>query len=99
MPFQKWTSEELEAAVRAYNRMRDFEKSGKKYIKAEIIRDLIAGPLKNRSKGSIEKRFQNISSVYQHRGETWVLGYKPLSHVGSNVLREVIDIIEGLQSH
>lgn len=74
--------------------MRDLEISGKKFVKAEIIRGLIAGSLKNRSKGSIEKRFQNISSVYQHRGEAWVKGYKPLSHVGTNVLREIIDIIE-----
>ncbi|MBL81945.1 MAG: hypothetical protein CMM80_05290 [Rhodospirillaceae bacterium] len=94
MSFQKWSPDELKEAVKAYNQMRDLEISGKKFVKAEIIRGLIAGSLKNRSKGSIEKRFQNISSVYQHRGEAWVKGYKPLSHVGTNVLREIIDIIE-----
>ena len=29
----KWTSEELEAPVRAYNHMRDFEKFGKNILK------------------------------------------------------------------
>ena len=72
MSFQKWSPDELKEAVKAYNQMRDLEISGKKFVKAEIIRGLIAGSLKNRSKGSIEKRFQNISSVYQHRGEAWV---------------------------
>ena len=58
MSFQKWSPDELKA-VKAYNQMRDLEISGKKFVKAEIIRGLIAGSLKNRSKGSIEK----------HRGE------------------------------
>jgi len=94
MAHEKWSRSELKASVVAYLEMLDLEERGQKFVKIEIIRKLQSTSLKGRTKGSVEKRFQNISSVLENRGKKWVRGYKPLSHVGKNVWQEIIDILD-----
>ncbi|QPJ61577.1 MAG: hypothetical protein G3M70_06630 [Candidatus Nitronauta litoralis] len=88
-----WTDEEHSAAIEAYLRMLHFEKENIPYSKANIRRDLLSGPLQNRSKGSIEFRMQNISAVLNNQGKTWIPGYKPAKNVGRIVERKIADII------
>ena len=91
---EAWSRDELKASVVAYLDMLKMHQRGQKFVKIEVIRALQSGTLKNRSRGSIEKRFQNISSVLDNRGIIWLHGYKPLSHVGKNVWADLLDILE-----
>ena len=75
-----WTDAELQVAVQSYLQMLKFEKDKTPYVKVEINRQL-QGKIK-REKGSIEKRFQNISSVLHAHGRPFVQGYVPLNNVG-----------------
>lgn len=58
-----WTDDELTYAIDAYLDMLRAELNGESYSKAQVNRDLRAGPLANRTKGSIEFRMQNISAA------------------------------------
>lgn len=89
-----WSSEELRASVVAYLKMLELEKRGEKYTKRRIVEQLTNGELSSRTKGSVESRFQNISSVMKDMGLPWVNGYKPLSHVGMNIHKRLKKIIE-----
>lgn len=93
MAHEKWSKEELRASVLAYLDMLEMERRGERFVKIEVIRKLQATSLKDRTKGSVEKRFQNISSVLENQGKKWLTGYKPLSHVGKNVWNDIIDIL------
>ncbi|MFL5343528.1 MAG: HNH endonuclease [Hyalangium sp.] len=59
-------------------------------VKAHVIRALIGtGPLRGRSRSSVEKKFQNISAVMKRHGIRWVTGYAPLPNVLKSLERHV----------
>jgi 5-methylcytosine-specific restriction protein A len=76
----KWTEEEIKYSVEAYLRMLKYQQNKSPFVKAEINRQL-QGKIE-RKRGSIEKRFQNISSVLHAHGLPFVQGYVPLDNVG-----------------
>ena len=80
-----WSDAEVEATLKAYLWMLQEQSAGREFVKAEVIRDLRAGVLKNRTKSSVERRFQNYSSVFSELDLPWVRGYVPLGHVGARV--------------
>lgn len=80
MPSNLWTEIELLHAVEAYLQMLRCEKKQIPFVKTEINRQLQEKI--NRSKGSIEKRFQNISYVLNEHGLPYVSGYVPLKNIG-----------------
>jgi len=94
-----WTDSELDACVRTYLWMLKAETDGLKPIKSKIRKALLAGPLSHRSDGSIEYRFQNISSVLKERRETWIDGYKPAENVGSSTTKKISDLIDAYHQH
>lgn len=73
-----WTETEISAVVDSYFRMLAFEKAGIAYSKADNWRHLMTTV--HRSKGSIERKLQNISAVLDVLGAQWINGYKPLAH-------------------
>lgn len=75
-PWNRW---EIDAAVAAYLDMLQKERRGEAYVKANVTRDL-GQILPVRSRGSIERKFQNISAILDEAGFPWIDGYKPLSH-------------------
>ncbi len=88
-----WSSLELEVAVLAYFQMLNKERQGKPYNKAEInhqLRDVI---LSNRSKGSVEFRMANISSVLEQMCHPTINGYKPRGNVGADVAKSIEKVI------
>lgn len=85
---------EIDAAFEAYLEMFRYQKAGVPFVKAEIVRTLLGGALQQRSKSSVERRFQNYSSIFQQRGLPWVAGYAPLAHVGVVVSRRVNELID-----
>lgn len=88
-----WTDEELEISIDAYFEMLSKELRGESYSKADFNRRLRASILKNRSKGSVEFRMQNISSVLQGLCHPIIKGYLPRGNVGTEVSERIKKII------
>lgn len=84
-----WTDIEIQAAVDAYLGMLSREQSGQKVVKTEENRILREGALAGRTKGSVEFRMQNISTVLVELGRDRIEGYKPAKNVGANVARSI----------
>ena len=80
-----WTENEIQAAVSAYLLMLQKEQTGKAYNKAAVNRELRGDELRSRSRGSIEMRMCNISSVLESQGSPYIDGYKPRKNVGPRV--------------
>ncbi|MDI3357725.1 HNH endonuclease, partial [Pseudomonas sp. UYIF39] len=73
----------------AYLSMLSREQSGQKVVKTEENRILREGVLAGRTKGSVEFRMQNISTVLVELGRARIEGYKPAKNVGANVARSI----------
>lgn len=86
---ESWSREEVEAAVADYFAMLLAENSGTPFNKAEHNRQL-QRMLTNRTRGSIERKHQNISAVLVELRYPYVDGYKPLGNY-QELLREVIE--------
>jgi len=84
-----WSDAEIQAAVDAYLSMLSREQSGQKVNKAHENRVLREGALAGRTKGSVEFRMQNISTVLIELGRDRIEGYKPAKNVGANVERSI----------
>jgi hypothetical protein len=82
-----WSREQVEAAVADYIEMLAMELRGEDYSKAERNRQLQA--VIGRTRGSIERKHQNISAVMIVQGFPYVSGYKPLGHA-QKLLRDVV---------
>ena len=76
-----WTAEENAVIVAAYFEMLADEMAGRPYVKAAVRRRLQEGVLSNRTKGSIEYKFCNISSILDEHSEFYIDGYMPYSNV------------------
>ncbi|WP_223519494.1 HNH endonuclease [Pseudomonas sp. GL-B-19] len=84
-----WSDAEIQAAVDAYLNMLSREQAGQKFVKTEENRILREGPLAGRTKGSVEFRMQNISTVLVELSRNRIEGYKPAKNVGANVARSI----------
>ncbi|MEZ4596270.1 MAG: DUF3883 domain-containing protein [Chloroflexota bacterium] len=68
------------------------ERRGEPYVKAHIVRD-VDQLLSARSKGAVERKFQNISAVLDEAGLPWIDGYKPLSNYQDELALAVMEAI------
>jgi 5-methylcytosine-specific restriction protein A len=91
-----WTPEENDAAIAAYFRMFRMHERGEPFVKADIIRELLATALQNRTKGAVQYRFGNISAVLQERQLPWLKGYAPYSEYPDSIVPAVMRAAEGL---
>lgn len=82
-----WSREQVEAAVADYLGMLAMELREQDYNKADRNRQLQL--VTGRSRGSIERKHQNISAVMIAQGFPYVGGYKPLGHA-QKLLRDVV---------
>jgi hypothetical protein len=85
-----WNADENHAVVAAYFAMLDDERSGRDYSKTTVRRQLMAGALARRSKGSIEFKLQNISAVLDDYSLPWIDGYKPRRNYQADLEAEVM---------
>jgi len=92
-----WSREEVEATVADYFDMLEQELRGRDYNKSEHRRSL-AGLLRGRTDGAIERKHQNISAVLIKLGFVYISGYKPLRNYQQLLLEAVSDRLEGSQS-
>ncbi|MCP5143209.1 MAG: DUF3883 domain-containing protein [Gammaproteobacteria bacterium] len=86
---QGWSPQECEIITRDYLDMLSKELAGIAFSKAEHRRALL-GLLNNRTEGSIEYKYQNLSAVLLDLGLPYVAGYKP----AFNYQRLLGDIVE-----
>ena len=84
-----WSEAEIQAAVDAYLSMLSREQNGQAINKAHENRVLREGALAGRTKGSVEFRMQNISTVLVELGRDRIEGYKPAKNVGANVAKSI----------
>lgn len=84
-----WSREEVEAAVTDYFDMLAKELRGELFNKAEHNRAL-QQKLNNRTRGSIERKHQNISAILIEFGYPYIDGYKPLGNY-QDLLRSVVE--------
>lgn len=96
-PGKAWNRWEIDAAVAAYLDMLQRERRGEAYVKTNVVRDL-GQLLPARSRGSIERKFQNVSAILDEYGLPWIDGYKPLSNYQDELAVAVLDAI-GTQRH
>lgn len=82
-----WTADEIDAVVGNYFEMLRVELAGQPYVKVEFNRRV--QDQTGRSKGSVERKFQNISAILLSMGAGFVYGYKPLGNV-QQALREAV---------
>lgn len=78
---------EVEAAVAAYRGMLILQLAGENYNKSQ--RNVALQKITSRSKGSIERKHQNISAILNNGGFYYIPGYKPLGNY-QRVLEEVV---------
>ena len=84
-----WSRLEVEAAVADYLDMLALELRGEPFNKAEHNRNL-ARVLNGRTRGSIERKHQNISAVLIELGYPYIDGYKPLRNY-QELLKDVVE--------
>lgn len=82
-----WTPEENAATVSAYLGMLEQELTGQPFVKSEINRCVVASI--GRSRGAVERKFQNISAVLRDERCIYIDGYKPLGNYQRALADEV----------
>jgi len=84
-PGTDWTSNETAALVDAYMWMWLNDQAGRKYVKAHLVRALIAGPAAGRTKQSVEYKLRNVSKVFVDLGMPFVKGYVPADNASEDI--------------
>ena len=93
---RKWDKRELQAAVNSYMEMKRKEVEGITFSKKEYYEEL--SKKFDRTEKSFEYRMQNISYVFSEMGREWIKGLRPAKNVGSNVFKEIEEIINNLDN-
>ena len=83
-----WTAEQNSIVVEAYFEMLLQEQDGTRYVKAEYNRNVQSRTGKTR--GSVERKFQNISFLLQEMGHPTIAVYKPRSNAQRGTLYDAI---------
>lgn len=87
-----WSANEIALIVADYFAMLRMELAGEYYVKAH--RNAALQELTGRSKGSIERKHQNISAILQELCAPWVSGYKPLGNYQDALAREIEQVLD-----
>lgn len=89
MKSAKWSATENIALITAYFVMLEKHNAGVKFSKAQIRRELIAGPLATRSEASIEFKLMNVSGCLRALGRLPLKGYQPAMNYQTDLMTAV----------
>lgn len=89
-----WSPEENEATVAAYFAMLRLELAGIPYNKSEH-NERLRRLLENRTKQSVEYKFQNISAVLINHDQPYIPGYLPAQNYQRSLETAVLEWVEG----
>lgn len=84
-PGSEWSPSETASLVDAYIWMWLNDQSGRKYVKAHLVRSLLAGPVAGRTKQSVEYKLRNVSKVFLNLGLPFVKGYVPADNASEDI--------------
>jgi hypothetical protein len=84
-PGSDWTANETAALVDAYLWMWMNDRAERSFIKAHLVRSLMAGPAAGRSKQPIEYKLRNVSKVFADLGLPFVKGYVPADNASDDI--------------
>lgn len=93
MSTPRWSDDENDIVIAAYFQMLTWERIGRPFVKADVVRS-VEKQLSNRSYGSIEFKFQNISAVLNDAGYDFIDGYKPLANYQDALSQRVLKRVE-----
>ncbi len=85
---EDWTADEVQATVASYFEMLRLEAAQQGYVKSEFNAQL-RPQLRNRSKASVELKYQNISAILNGLELPFIRGYKPRGNA-QLLLRQVV---------
>jgi hypothetical protein len=85
---EDWSDAELAIVVAEYGEMLRAQRAGQPYVK--VRHNERVQQATERSKGSVEFKFCNISAVLRDAGGEWVKGYEPRGHY-QGALRAVVE--------
>jgi hypothetical protein len=88
-----WQSNELDAIVADYFEMLSADISGRKYVKARHNAALMSRL--DRTRGSIEFKYQNISAVLDELGLPWIPGFLPRRNYQSAIFDAIDRYLSG----
>jgi len=83
-----WSDAENTATVASYLTMLKSELAGEPYVKS-AENERLRARLNDRTKGAVERKYQNISAVLLENGWDYIDGYKPLRNVQGSLRGEV----------
>lgn len=83
-----WTAHEVDLILADYFDMLRAELAGQAYVKSQHNAGLRQRV--DRSRGSVERKHQNISAVLERLGLPWIRGYKPLA----NFQKSLVDAVD-----
>jgi 5-methylcytosine-specific restriction enzyme A len=93
-PGSEWTPGETAALVDAYIWMWLNDRAERSFVKAHLVRSLMAGPVAGRSKQAIEYKLRNVSKVFVDLKLPHVEGYVPADNA-SDDMREFVQLTFG----
>ena len=93
-PGSEWTPSETVALIDAYIWMWLSDRAERTFVKAYLVRSLMAGPIAGRSKQSIEYKLRNVSKVFADLKLPHVEGYVPADNTSED-LREFVQVAFG----
>lgn len=91
-----WSDAEMEDSVREYLRMLDLSRSGEKFNKTQIYREL--NHRHKRTAKAYEFRMQNISYVFELLGRAWVTGLKPKRNITAQQVKLIEQLIANIEN-
>lgn len=89
MKTSNWTPEKNAALIGAYLQMLAASQRGERFNKAQVRRNLVAGPLAGHSEGSLEFKLMNISGCMKTLGLPILDGYAPAMNYQSSLFAAV----------
>ena len=90
MAFTNWSNQENHIIVEDYFSMLIDELKGNKINKTHHRKSIIPS-LNNRTNGSVEFKYQNISAVLAEMGLPYIEGYKPRFNIQKSTLTSIVD--------
>lgn len=88
-----WSPEEVRAAVQAYFEMLRREAAGIPFTKADFNRE-VRKVCKDRTKASVELKFQNVSAVLEENRLPRIEGYAPRHNYQNLLAEQVVDYLQ-----
>ena len=91
---EDWSDDELEISVRHYWKAYAQKGAERELDRSAFIKAALKAGLKHRGEGAVQRRMCNISAVMEANGKPSVIGWKPLTNVGTGVTPRIESLLK-----